>query len=155
MSGSGIEAFIYREARLMDEMRYDEWLKLWDDQGIYHVPISHEDDGDGLQVAIVRDDYVRLVQRVDRLKSGSVLAVECQKGAMRRIVSNIEIESVADEIEVRSNFILGIARTAEQQLWIGQTVHRLRPEGGDFRMLRKTVRLINSAQEIPLLQFLI
>lgn len=151
---SGIESFVYREARLMDEMRYDDWLGLWDEQGIYHVPIDHNDSGNGLQVAIIRDDYTRLVQRLDRLKSGSVLAVEGQKGAMRRIVSNIEIDT-GDGIEVRSNFMLGIARTAEQQVWIGQSVHRLRPEGDGFRILRKTVFLINSGQEIPLLQFLI
>ncbi|MDH7795181.1 MULTISPECIES: aromatic-ring-hydroxylating dioxygenase subunit beta [unclassified Beijerinckia] len=155
MSRSDIEAFVYREARLMDDMRYDEWLRLWDEHGVYHVPIDHNDTGTGLHVAIIRDDYTRLVQRLDRLKSGSVLAVEGQKGAMRRIVSNIEVDTGSDGIEVRSNFMLGIARTAEQQVWIGQSVHRLRPEGDGFRILRKTVFLINSGQEIPLLQFLI
>ena len=29
MSDSDIEKFLFREARLMDEHRYEEWLTLW------------------------------------------------------------------------------------------------------------------------------
>jgi 3-phenylpropionate/cinnamic acid dioxygenase small subunit len=155
---TAVEAFVYREARLMDEFDYDGWFALWDEDGVYHVPVDPDPSAHtGRRVSIIRDDYPRLQQRVDRLKTGSVLAVEGQKGAMRRLVSNIEISTVdtAGEIEVGSNFILGIARTAEQQLWIGRTIHRLRQHVGEFRIARKTVFLINSTHETPLLQFLI
>jgi 3-phenylpropionate/cinnamic acid dioxygenase small subunit len=33
--------FIYREARLMDEHRYDEWLALWTDDAVYWVPSNN------------------------------------------------------------------------------------------------------------------
>jgi 3-phenylpropionate/cinnamic acid dioxygenase small subunit len=158
-----IEAFIYHEARLIDEMEYAAWFALWDPDGVYHVPICADTPGaqrpgaQRRQVSIINDDYVRLEQRVDRLKTGSVLAMAGQRGAMRRVVSNIEIleHSSDGEVEIGSNFILGVARTAEQQLWIGRTVHRLRSAGEQIRLVRKTVLLINSAHETPLLQFLI
>ena len=152
-----VSAFVYREARLMDELDYDAWFALWREDAIYHVPVDHNAPAGSRQVSIIKDDYTRLEQRIDRLKSGSVLAVEGQRGRARRIVSNIEIlnEGEGGEVEVGSNFILGIARTAEQQLWIGRTVHRLCPTEDDFRIARKTVLLINSDREIPLLQFLI
>jgi len=153
-----IEAFIYHEARLIDEMEYAAWFALWDPDGVYHVPIRADTPGaQRRQVSIINDDYMRLEQRVDRLKTGSVLAMAGQRGAMRRVVSNIEIleESGGGEVEIGSNFILGVARTAEQQLWIGRTLHRLRSAGERIRMVRKTVLLINSAHETPLLQFLI
>ena len=35
---TAVEAFIYREARLADEARYDEWEALWCDQANYWVP---------------------------------------------------------------------------------------------------------------------
>jgi 3-phenylpropionate/cinnamic acid dioxygenase small subunit len=151
-----LEAFVYREARLMDELELDQWLALWTEDGVYQVPAGAE-LGAKRQVAIINDDYVRLRQRVDRLKTGSVLAVEGARGAMRRIVSNIEVEAEdeAGEMEVASNFILAIARSAEQQLWIGRTIHRLRRIDGDLRIARKTVLLINRSHEMPLLQFLI
>lgn len=155
-TNSEIEAFVYREARLMDELEFEEWFGLWAVGGTYYVPLGTE-TGARRQVAIINDDYVRLRQRVDRLKTGSVLAVEGARGAMRRIISNIEVrdEDGQSEIEVASNFILGIARSAEQQLWIGRTIHRLRSMEGVLRIEKKTVLLINRGHEMPLLQFLI
>jgi 3-phenylpropionate/cinnamic acid dioxygenase small subunit len=153
-----IETFVYHEARLIDELDYAGWFALWDRDGVYHVPIGADAMGaQRRRVSIINDDYLRLEQRVDRLKTGSVLAMAGQRGTMRRIVSNIEIlEEVADgEVEIGSNFILGIARIAEQQLWIGRTLHRLRFAGQTIRIARKTVLLINSTHETPLLQFLI
>ncbi len=152
-----IEAFVYHEARLIDEMEYAAWFALWDPDGVYHVPIGTDTPGaQRRQVSIINDDYLRLEQRVDRLKTGSVLAAAGQKGSMRRVVSNIEIlDQSGSEVEIGSNFILGVARTAEQQLWIGRTMHRLRSANGNMRIVRKTVLLINSAHETPLLQFLI
>lgn len=149
-----VEAFLYLEARLMDEQRYDDWLALWTADAIYHVPAG--DESGPRKVAIIRDNAVRLKQRVERLKTGSVLAVDGAQGAMRRVVSNIEILPAADDdIEVASNFILGIARSAEQQLWIGRSQHRLRRDGDGWLIAAKTVRLINRGREMPLLQFLI
>ena len=37
-----LTAFIYLEARLADEARYDEWEALWADEARYWVP-RHED----------------------------------------------------------------------------------------------------------------
>jgi p-cumate 2,3-dioxygenase beta subunit len=153
-----VEAFVYHEARLIDEMDYAAWFALWDRDGVYHVPIGADAASvQRRQVSIINDDYLRLEQRVDRLKSGSVLAMAGQRGAMRRVVSNIEVldETPDGEVEIGSNFILGVARTAEQQLWIGRTLHRLRSAGEGFRIARKTVWLINSVHETPLLQFII
>jgi len=150
------EQFLYHEARLMDEMRYDEWFALWLDTGTYWVPVNPDDSDPRRQVSIIYDDYLRLEQRVDRLKSGSVLAVEEQRGAMRRVVSNVEVGAEVDGIvHVEANFILGIARTHEQQIWMGRSLYDLRPEGEGFRIAAKKVLLINGRREIPLLQFLI
>lgn len=150
------EQFLYHEAQLMDEMRFDEWFALWLEGGTYWVPIDPEDDGSRPRVSIINDDYLRLEQRVDRLKSGSVLAVQEARGAMRRVVSNVVVTEDSDDgVSVESNFMLGIARTAEQQIWMGRSFHRLQRQGDSFRIASKKVLLINSRREIPLLQFLI
>ncbi len=150
------EQFLYHEAQLMDEMRFEEWFALWLEGGTYWVPIDPDDDRARPRVSIIDDDYVRLEQRIDRLKSGSVLAVEDARGAMRRIVSNVVVtRDDGEELSVESNFMLGIARSAEQQFWMGRSFHELRREGDGFRIAAKKVLLINSRREIPLLQFLI
>lgn len=149
-----VEAFLYREARLMDEGRYEEWLALWTDDACYWVPCNHDEVDPMREVSIIYDDRQRLGERVERLKSGSVLAQE-PRPRMRRVVSNIEIAARGMETTVHSNFVLGIARPAGQQIWIGRSIHRLRGAADSLRMSYKKVLLVNADQEMPLLQFLI
>ena len=154
-SEAEIARFLAREARLMDEGRYDAWLSLWTDDGLYWVPCNHDDIDPMREVSLIYDDRVRLGERVERLKSGSVLAQE-PKPRMRRVVSNIEVEGEpGGETVVHSNFMLGIARPTGQQVWIGHSIHRLRRAGGAFKIAHKKVLLVNSDTEMPLLQFLI
>jgi 3-phenylpropionate/cinnamic acid dioxygenase small subunit len=150
-----VEGFLYREARLMDEHRYDEWLALWTEDACYWVPCNDDDIDPTREVSIIYDDRERLVQRVDRLMSGSVLAQD-PKPRMRRVVSNVEIETVsATALSVHANFVLAVVRGATQQLWAGRSLYALRREEDDLRIASKKVMLINSDQEMPLLQFLI
>ena len=155
MGDALVERFLYREARLMDTHLYDEWLALWTQDARYWVPCNSDDVDPAREVSIIYDDYERLEQRVQRLKSGTVLAQD-PAPRMRRIVSNIEIETVdVEHLRVGSNFLLAVAREREQQLWAGHSIHGLRRVGDGLRMHYKKVLLINSDQEMPLLQFLI
>jgi 3-phenylpropionate/cinnamic acid dioxygenase small subunit len=152
---SAIRAFLFHEARLMDEGRYSEWLGLWTEEALYWVPCNHDDIDPRSHVSIIYDDRERLEQRVERLLSGSVLAVE-PKPRMRRMVSNIELIQTDDHaVAVEANFIVGVARSSTHQFWIGRAQYRLTETGDGYKMSRKKVLLINSDQEIPLLQFII
>lgn len=155
MSKEAIERFLYREARLMDEHRYAEWLALWTEDASYWVPCNADDIDPRHQVSIIYDDRPRLEQRIDRLISGSVLAQD-PPPRMRRLISNVEIvHEQGTELGVQSNFILVKARGGEQQIWAGRSHHLLRRDGVDFKIARKKVLLVNADQEMPLLQFLI
>jgi 3-phenylpropionate/cinnamic acid dioxygenase small subunit len=150
-----VESFLYYEARLMDEGRYEEWLLLWTEDAQYWVPCNEDDIDPARHVSIIYDDRDRLVQRVERLQSGSVLAQQ-PKPRMRRLISNIEVVARnGAELTTHSNFMLAIARAGTKQLWTGRSIHNLRTEGDSFKIARKKVLLIESDQEIPLLQFLI
>jgi len=150
-----VRHLLYREARLMDEGGYTEWLSLWTDDAIYWVPCNHDDIDPMREVSLIYDDRVRLGERVDRLKSGSVLAQQ-PKPRMRRVVSNIEVVARdGAEATAHSNFVLGIARSSGQQFWMGRSIHRLRRGGDALKIAHKKVLLINSDIEMPLLQFLI
>jgi 3-phenylpropionate/cinnamic acid dioxygenase small subunit len=155
MADPQVESFLYQEALFMDEHRFDEWLSLWDDPAQYWVPCNADDIDPTRRVSLIYDDRQRLVQRVERLKSGSVQAMD-PVPRMRRLISNIEVEAQqGQDLVARSNFILCIARASSQQLWAGRTIHSLRRTEGGFKIARKKVLLINSDQEMPLLQFLV
>jgi benzoate/toluate 1,2-dioxygenase subunit beta len=155
ISASDIEKLLHLEARLMDEHRYEEWLTLWTSDAIYWVPCGHEDTDPLRQVSIIYDNRTKLGDRVARLMSGSVMAQD-PKPRMRRVISNIEIKRGGDDdATVESNFILVQARNAQQQIWCGRSVHQLRCRDGELKIAHKKVLLVNSEQEMPVLQFLI
>src|SRR5581483_7241762 len=86
-----VESFLYREARLMDEHAYDEWLALWTDDALYWVPSNDDDYDPQRHVSIVYENKARLEDRIFRLKSGVAYAQD-PKSRLSRIVANVEIE---------------------------------------------------------------
>ena len=99
-----VENFLYREARLMDEHAYDEWLALWTDDALYWVPCNEDDFDPERHVSIVYENKARLEDRIARLKSGAAYAQD-PKSRLSRIVSNVEIEDGnATEVIVHSTF---------------------------------------------------
>ena len=126
---SQVEEFLFHEARLADEHRYDEWLSLWTDDAIYWVPCQDEDTDPSRQVSLIYDNRARLGERIARLKSGTVLAQD-PKPLMRRVISNIVIGlSSGTEVKVESNFVLIEARGRGQNIWCGRSIHTLLPAG--------------------------
>jgi 3-phenylpropionate/cinnamic acid dioxygenase small subunit len=150
-----VEQFLYYEAQLMDEHRYDEWLALWTDDALYWVPTGRDDIDPQREISLIYDDRVRLQLRVSRLKSGFAHAQE-PKSRMRRVVSNIVIEEVEHgEILAHSNFLLAELRRGKQDIFAGRTLHRLRPHQGSFSLVVKKVLLVNNDEPIDNLTFLI
>jgi 3-phenylpropionate/cinnamic acid dioxygenase small subunit len=146
--------FVYREARLADEARYAEWLALWTDDGVYWVPATTDPAADPQ----IYDNRARLDTRVKLLQTGHRYSQE-PASLMRRLVSNIEAQPTGDgELSVESNFVLAelaIQAKHEMHWWVGRTTHRLRRIDGALRMSHKKVVLINAAEPLPNLAFLI
>jgi 3-phenylpropionate/cinnamic acid dioxygenase small subunit len=151
--------FIYREARLADEARYAEWLTLWTDDGVYWVPASTDPAADpDKHISHIYDNRGRIETRVKLLQTGYRHSQE-PASPMRRLVSNIETARADDgELLAESNFVLAeLAIQAKRELhwWVGRTTHRLRRVGGELKMCRKKVVLVNAAEPLPNLSFLI
>jgi benzoate/toluate 1,2-dioxygenase subunit beta len=150
-----LENFLYREARLMDEHAYDEWLALWDKDALYWVPCGRDDLDPAREVSLIYDDRTRLETRIMRLKSGVAHAQE-PKSRMRRVVSNIEAEEGENgEVVTHSNFVLAELRRGKQDTFAGRTIHKLRPSNGSYRIFFKKVMLVNNDEFIDNLTFLI
>lgn len=150
------EAFLYREARLADRGRYQEWAALWTEDAIYWVPANEDDYDPDTHLSIIYDDRERLQDRVDRLSSGQAWAQE-PRSRMRRLISNVEVGPVNErgDIEIYSNFVLGELRRGLQTAYFASQIHRLRPTPDGLRMAFKKVELINNDEPIHNLTFLV
>jgi len=67
---SDVEQFIYREARLADENRYDEWEELWTDDGVYWVPFGSDESDPETQMSVIYDNRSRIATRIKQFKTG-------------------------------------------------------------------------------------
>ena len=62
--------FVYSEARLLDERRYEEWYALFADDGYYWVPLV-PDQVDGIDhTSLAYEDKLLLRLRIERLRLG-------------------------------------------------------------------------------------
>jgi 3-phenylpropionate/cinnamic acid dioxygenase small subunit len=151
--------FLYREARFADEARYAEWHALWTEDAVYWVPATTDPGARPDQhISHIYDNRARLDTRVKLLQTGHRYSQE-PASPMRRLISNIEVTRSEDgELVVESNFILAelsIQARHEMHWWVGHTTHRLRRVEGQLRMSHKKVVLINAAEPLPNLAFLI
>jgi benzoate/toluate 1,2-dioxygenase beta subunit len=151
--------FLYREGRLADEARYAEWLALWTDDAVYWVPATTDPAADPeTRLSHIYDNRARLETRIKLLQTGHRYSQE-PASLMRRLISNIEVaEGSDDELVAGSNFILAelsIQAKSEMHWWVGRATHHLRRVDGLLRMSLKKVVLINAAEPLPNLSFLI
>lgn len=150
-----LEQFIYREARLADEHDYDSWEALWTDDALYWVPV----DGGGYDperhVSIMYDNRRRISTRLQQLRTGKRYA-QSPPSNLRRTVSNIELLGVdGDDVSVGANFVLYESKPRGLRTWAGRYTYVVRRIDGELKLVRKTVMLVNSAEAVPSMGFLI
>ncbi len=141
-----IEQFLFHEARLLDEARFEEWLALFTESAWYWVPIGPDQPDPFDSVSIIYDDRRLLETRVRRLLNPNIHAEE-PRTRTSRIVGNIVLEDDAGrdgEQVVSSRFQMAEFRRDRQRIFAGGVRHGLiRTEDG-FRIAWKRVDLINS-----------
>jgi len=142
-------AFLDREARLLDERRFEEWLTLFTPECLYWVPGSRDGSDPRKEVAISFDDRRQLEGRVYRLRTGYAWS-QVPPSRTARLVSNVEVFATdRDAVRmVRSNFLISEFRAGETRMLSGWYAHRLARGVDGWRMLVKQVNLIDCDQNL-------
>ena len=119
MSRQESEDILYKEARLLDEKRFDEWLALFTDDARYWVPCNKDDGDPHRDISIIYDNRQTMQERVTRLQSG-VAHAQSPFSKTRRLLTNIELEETKDgEAVVHSNFVIYELRRGKQTAFAG------------------------------------
>lgn len=111
---SEVSRFLFHEAQLLDEHRYEEWYRLLSEAIEYKMPVLRtrveEDGGNEYSQGMhfFDENWASLSWRIKILSNpGTYNWVENPRSLVRRIVGNIRIEEVeATRCKVRSNFML-------------------------------------------------
>lgn len=150
-----IEDFLYAEAELLDERRYEEWLDLFTDDLHYWMPMrrnvpadepEREFTRDGLDVNWFDEGKDTLTRRVKQIRTG-VHWAEQPPSRICHMVSNVQILDVSptDEVSVKSRFLIYRNRVeTETDLLVGKREDRLRRVDGRWRIARRKIVLDQS-----------
>jgi 3-phenylpropionate/cinnamic acid dioxygenase small subunit len=138
-----------REARLLDQLRYDDWLAMYAAECLYWVPSTPNAGDPRREIAIMFDDRRRLEDRVYRLRTGFAWS---QAPASRtvRLITNVEVFSTASEAVrmLRSNFLISEFWGDETRMLAGWAGHRVVRNEGGWLIQAKQVNLIECDQSI-------
>ncbi len=140
---AGCEQFLLREARLLDEARFDDWLALFAPDAWYWVP-SQPDQPDPYEtVSLIYDDRRLLETRVRRLASPRIYSQE-PRSRTSRTVANVTIEAAEEAAcTVRSKFVMIEFRRDGQRIFGGTAFHRLVQTPHGLEIAWKRVDLVN------------
>jgi 3-phenylpropionate/cinnamic acid dioxygenase small subunit len=155
LSRTEAEDILYREARILDDRRYPEWLEMLGEDATYWIPCNGDGNDPGREVSLVFDDLPRLRDRVARLGSG-VAHAQSPPSKTKRLISNVEIENSApNAATVVSGFILYELRRGKERLFAGRYEHRLGLIDGHWKITNKKVILVNNDEVIDNLTFIV
>jgi benzoate/toluate 1,2-dioxygenase beta subunit len=136
-----------REARLLDQLRYEDWLKMYAAECIYWVPSTPGAGDPRREISVMFDDRRRLEDRVYRLRTGFAWS---QAPASRtvRMISNVEVfATVRDDTRMlRSNFLISEFWGDETRVLTGWAGHRVVRDGAQWMIQAKQVNLIDCDQ---------
>ena len=150
-----LRAFIYHEARLLDERRFDEWLALFTEDGRYWVPLQGAAQADdGAHNSIADEDRLLLSLRIERLKNPRAHsqhpASSCQHVLQQPTLECSDQD--AGLFELRSPFFYTEARGAQHVVLSGCYRYQLVSIEGGLRIRLKRVDLLNPGAALPAVQ---
>jgi ethylbenzene dioxygenase subunit beta len=149
LSRAEAEALFFREARLLDERRFDEWLQMFADDCLYWVPVSEANVA--LEPSLIHDDHARLEERVFRLQDTRAYAQRPPSRTQHNI-SNVEVgePDPLGMVEVRCNLLLVELREGDSsqsglgnQRLIAARCQYVFTGGPDWRIRMKKLLLID------------
>jgi 3-phenylpropionate/cinnamic acid dioxygenase small subunit len=148
-----IEAFLYHEAELLDERRYEAWLDLFTEDAHYFMPMRRNvphDEPDreftraGADVNWFDEGKDTLTRRVKQILTGIHWAEE-PPSRICHMVSNVQVAATAasaDEVRVKSRFLVYRNRVeTETDFLVGKREDVLRRVDGGWKIARRKIVL--------------
>ena len=149
MSFLDIQAFVHREARLLDDREWDAWLECYSKNVVFWMPAWDDDDRltEDPQSEISLIYYPNregLEDRVYRIKTERSGATSIPEPRTTHQISNLEVLSQeGDKVELRFNWHTLSHRYQQTNAYFGTSFYTLDVSGDAPLIERKTVILNN------------
>lgn len=144
-SNQQLTDFVYAETRLLDDLRFDEWLDLFAEDGYYWMPLTHDQPDPRLHTSLLYEDKLLLKIRIDRLNGNKTFSQQ-PKSRCHHLIQQPAVELADDatgEYIVRSTFHYVETRIDQQDFYAGWLTHYLVRQDDALRIKLKKVQLVN------------
>ena len=144
-----VKAFLYKEARLLDDRRFDEWIECYHPDSQYWMP-AWDDNGQLTEdpqreiSLIYYDNRGGIEDRVFRIKTDRSSATSLPEPRTGHNITDVEIlETNGSELKVRFNWFTLYYRYNTTDTYFGYSLYTLDMSGDDPIIMDKKVVLKN------------
>jgi 3-phenylpropionate/cinnamic acid dioxygenase small subunit len=149
--------FIYAEADMLDEQRFEAWLSLFAEDGHYWMPATRDQTDTRLQASLMYEDLLLLRVRVTRLGGLRTFSQKpvshCHHVLQRPRV--LTMDHSANRFITRTSFNYTETRRDDCERLAGWASHELALIDGQIRIRLKRVDLLNVDAPLPSIQLFI
>jgi 3-phenylpropionate/cinnamic acid dioxygenase small subunit len=140
-----VEQLLYFQAELLDGKHWQAWIDLFDEQGVYWMPVTPEQTEWEGSPSIFAEDKLMMEIRKGRVSHPNAWS-QVPMWETNHVVSQVVLESVdADRIQVRSRFHMMELRRDSVRHFGGRYQHTLvRGPDGVLRIRLQRADLFNS-----------
>lgn len=146
--------FVYHEARLIDEKRFDEWYELFTEDAWYWIPLVPGQQDAVVHTSLMYEDKLLLKLRIERLRHPRSHSQRPESRCLH-VLQRPEVERAdtdKGEYIVRTPFFYVETRGDEQQVFGATAFHTLVVEDGRIRIRQKRVNILNCDAALPSVQ---
>jgi len=157
LSWAAAVELVYREARLLDEKRFDEWYELFDDEALYWMPLARDQPLGEAHTSLLYEDKLLLKIRVERLRHPNAFSQQ-QPSFSQHVLQQPALESGeadAGHCVIRTPFLYVESQLDRQLMLAGVAYHHLISREGAWRIQMKKVDLLNRDAALPSIQLLL
>jgi 3-phenylpropionate/cinnamic acid dioxygenase small subunit len=137
--------FVVREARLLDQQLFEEWLDLFAEDGRYWMPVEWGQSDPRLTTSLMYEDKLLLKIRVERLR-GSRTYSQKPRSRCHHVLQVPQIDERNDEEPLYVTWTpmhYVEARGDQQALFAAWATHHLTVVEGKLKIRLKRVDLVN------------
>lgn len=149
MNFEQIQAFVHREARLLDDRQWDEWLQCYREDVVYWMPSWDDDDtltsDPQTEISLIYyNNRIGLEDRVYRIKTERSGATSLPEPRTTHLITNLEVlESDAEVVKLRFNWQTNSHRNRTTQMFFGTSFYSLDIRGAQPLIFEKKIILNN------------
>jgi len=149
-----ITAFLNLESDLLDHKEYQQWLSLWEPEGLYVIPVDHSVTDYKNHLNIAYDDKAMMEARIERLSSGEAVSTQISQNTVRTISRVRVLSQQQDVLEVRAAYCLYENNKNGVRLFPANLSFKLKQNSEGFSMLEKVVRIMKSDEHLSTISYL-